>query len=191
MSIHAVDVDLDNLYLFPKECLGAVFWELDDVDPSMDPAFHKEEWFSSTLLEWGRCGKLLLEGDEVLALAQYAPATLFAGLSKFPWARISSDAVFLPYCFVAEGHRNRGLGAELVRTVARDLVDRGYRAIETVGDRSWDGSWVLPEGFLAACRFGVVRDHPRHPVMRLDLLGAEPYAVAQTGAALPIPVAGY
>jgi hypothetical protein len=57
-----------------------------------------------------------------------------------------------------------------VRTVARDLVDRGYRAVETVADRSWDGSWVLPHPFLSSCRFAVVRDHPRHPVMRLDLL---------------------
>jgi GNAT superfamily N-acetyltransferase len=168
--IQVIDVDLDNLHLVPKECLRAVFWELEDVDPAVDPAFHKEEWFSSTLLEWGRCGKLLLEKDEVRALAQYAPATLFAGLAKFPWVRISSDAVFLPYCFVAERHRYRGLGTELVRTVARDLVDRGYRAVETVADRSWDGSWVLPHPFLSSCRFAVVRDHPRHPVMRLDLL---------------------
>jgi GNAT superfamily N-acetyltransferase len=191
MSTHAVDVDLDNLYLFPKECLGTVFWELEDIDPAVDPAFHKEEWFSSTLLEWGRCGKLLLERDEVRGLAQYAPATLFAGLSKFPWARISPDAVFLPYCFVAEGHRGRGLGAELVRTVARDLVDRGYRAIETVGDRSWDGSWVLPEPFLSACRFSVIREHHRHPVMRLDLLTGQPDAFAEAEEAVPLPALRY
>ena len=111
MGLHAVDLDLDNLYLCPKEWLGSVFWELPDIDPAIDPAFHKEEWFSSTLLEWGPCGKLLVDGDEVRGVAQYGPATLFAGLGKFPWVRISPDAIFLPYCFVTEGHRNRGLGA--------------------------------------------------------------------------------
>ena len=191
MGIHAIDLDLDNLHLCPKECLASVFWELEKTDPTIDPAFHKEEWFSFTLLEWGPCGKLLIEGDEVRGLAQYGPAPLFAGLAKFPWARISGDAIFLPYCFVTEGYRNRGLGAELVRTVARDLVDRGYRAIETVGDRSWDGSWVLPDGFLEACRFSVVRDHPRHPVMRLDLLSSEPFSRTETAVALPVPAARY
>jgi GNAT superfamily N-acetyltransferase len=186
-TTHVLDVDLDNLHLCPKECLGTVFWELEGLDPAVDPAFHKEEWFSSTLLEWGPCGKLLLEGDEVRALAQYAPATLFAGLAKFPWARISSDAVFLPYCFVTEGHRYRGFGTELVRTVARDLVDRGYRAVETVADRSWAATWVLPHPFLSSCRFGVVRDHPRHPVMRLDLLLGQRDAREEAEEALPVP----
>ena len=190
-TTRVLDVDLDNLHLVPKECLGTVFWELEDMDPAVDPGFHKEEWFSSTLLEWGRCGKLLLEGEEVRALAQYAPATLFAGLTKFPSARISTDAVFLPYCFVTEGHRYRGLGTELVRTVARDLVDRGYRAIETVADRSWDGTWVLPEPFLSSCRFAVVREHPRHPVMRLDLLLGGTNAREEAEEALPVPALRY
>ena len=186
-TTHVLDVDLDNLHLIPKECLGSVFWELEDVDRAVDAAFHKEEWFSSTLLEWGPCGKLLLEGEEVRALAQYAPASLFAGLAKFPWARISSDAVFLPYCFVADGHRSRGLGTELVRTVARDLVDRGYRAIETVADRSWEGTWVLPQPFLSSCRFTVVREHPRHPVMRLDLLVGDTHETMRAEEVVLVP----
>jgi GNAT superfamily N-acetyltransferase len=190
VSIRVLDVDLDNLHLCPKQCLGSVFWEMHDPGAEMDPGFHKEEWFSSTLLEWGRCGKLLLDGDEAVAFAQYGPPTLFAGIGKFPWARISDDAVFLSYCFVNEGHRARGLGKELVRTVARDLVDRGYRAVEAVGDRSWDGGWVLPEGFLSACRFSVLRDHRRYPVMRLDTLAAEPVPAASAAAAAPLSRAG-
>src|ERR671931_460417 len=187
MGIHAIDLDLDNLHLCPKECLASVFWELEKTDPTIDPAFHKEEWFSFTLLEWGPCGKLLIEGDEVRGLAQYGPAPLFAGLAKFPWARISGDAIFLPYCFVADGHRSRGLGTELVRTVARDLVDRGYRAIETVADRSWEGTWVLPQPFLSSCRFAVVRDHPRHPVMRLDLLVGDTHETMRAEEVVLVP----
>jgi len=189
--MRVADVDLDNLHTCPKQCLETVFWELQDPRAEADPGFHKEEWFSSTLLEWGRCAKLLLEGDDVVGFAQYGPPTLFAGLAEFPWARISDDAVFLSYCFVGEGRRGRGLGAELVRTVARDVVDRGYRAMEAVGDRSWDGSWVLPEGFLAACRFAILKDHPRFPVMRLDLLAAEPIPSASATAAVPMSAAGW
>jgi len=190
VSITVVDVDLDNLRLCPKECLASVFWEMNDPDSELDPGFQKEEWFSFTLLEWGRCGKLLLEDDEGRGFAQYGPATFFAGLARFPWARISDDAAFLSSCYVQEGHRGRGFGSELVRTVARDLVDRGYRAVESVGDRSEPGGWVLPEGFLARCRFSVLREHRRFPVMRLDTLGSDRVPVASAAAAVPFSSAG-
>jgi len=62
-----------------------------------------------------------------------------------------------------------------VHEVARDLVDRGYRAVEAVGDRAFDGSWVLPTTFLGANGFAVVHDDDRYPLMRLDLhTSAEP-----------------
>jgi hypothetical protein len=56
-----LDVTLDNLSAAPHEVLDSVFWELD-VDSPVDPRFEKEEWFSSTLLEWGPCGKLVVDG---------------------------------------------------------------------------------------------------------------------------------
>lgn len=176
-----VDVDLENFHLVPKACLNSVFWELTETDPDVDPRFEKEEWFSSTLLEWGRCGKLVVEDGEAMAFAQYAPATLFPRLAVYPVANATlRDAVFLSYCFVVEGQRGRGLGSELVRAVARDLVDRGYRAVEAVGDRAWDGSWVLPVTFLAANDFAVVRDDPRFPLLRLDLRSVrEPVTTAE------------
>ncbi|MBI2239098.1 MAG: GNAT family N-acetyltransferase [Actinobacteria bacterium] len=174
-----VDVDLENFRLVPEACLNAVFWELTETDPNVDPEFEKEEWFSSTLLEWGRCGKMAVEDGEALGFAQYAPATLFPRLREYPVAGAASpDAVFLSYCFVVEGRRGRGLGSELVRAVARDLVDRGYRAVEAVGDRAWDGSWVLPVTFLEANDFAVVKDDPRFPLLRLDLRAAGEPVVA-------------
>ena len=104
MRPHILDVDLDNLHLIPKECMTSVFWELDEAD-DLDPFFQKEEWFSSTLLEWGRCGKLMVEEETALAFAQYAPATLFPRLRHFRTGRVSPDAAYLSYCFVVEGRR--------------------------------------------------------------------------------------
>jgi len=149
--------------------MESVFWELPDADPEVDARFEKEEWFSSTLLEWGDCGKLLVSDGEALAFAEYAPSTLFPRLGEFPAARAASaDAAYLAYCFAEEGHRGRGLGSRLVREVARDLVDRELRAVEAIGDRAWDGGWVLPFEFLAANGFVVVADDARYPLMRLD-----------------------
>jgi GNAT superfamily N-acetyltransferase len=183
-----LDVDLTNLHLSPKECLTSVYWEIDEDSEDLDPFFLKEEWFSSTLLEWGPCGRLLMEGDEVWGFAQYAPPTLFPRLTRFPAATVSGDAAYLGYCYVVGGRRGRGSGAELVRSVARDVVDRGYLAVEALGDREWDGGWVLPEGFLSRCGFRVIREHPRFPLLRLDLLERAPQPAAVAGrVAFPLP----
>ena len=130
----------------------------------------RRQWFSATLLEWGRCGKLVVEAGEAIAFAEYAPAMLFPRLVRYPAsAATSADAVYLSYCFVEEGHRGRGLGRELVGAVARDAAERGYQGLEAIGDREWDGTWVLPAPFLRATGFEVVREDPRFPLLRLDL----------------------
>jgi GNAT superfamily N-acetyltransferase len=182
MSRRVVDITLENLVSAPSEVLEAVFWELD-VDPPVEPRFEKEEWFSSTLLEWGSCGKLVLDeadrdlAEQAVAFAQYAPPTLFPRVATFRSGRVSPDAVYLSYCYVVGSRRGEGLGTHLVRVVAREMADRGYRAVEALGDLAWDGSWVLPASFLAANGFGVVREDPRYPLMRLDLrIAVEPDA---------------
>jgi len=186
-----IDADLEHFHLIPKPCVTSVFWEIRDVDPDIDPRFEKEEWFSSTLLEWGRCGKLIAQEGEGLAFAQYAPATLVPRLEAFPAAAGSwVSAAYLAYCFVVEGFRGRSLVSRLVREVARDLVDRGYSAVEAIGDREWAGdSWVLPFQFLAANEFSVVREHPRFPLLRRELRDVlEPArALAEATAQAPSP----
>jgi GNAT superfamily N-acetyltransferase len=171
MSRRVVDVTLDNLSTAPPEVLDAVFWELA-IDSPVEPRFEKEEWFSSTLLEWGPCGKLLVEEETSLGFAQYAPATLFPRVASFAAGAVSADAAYLSYCYVVEPRRGEGVGTYLVRVVARELADRGYRAVEALGDHRWDGSWVLPAAFLGAAGFHVLRDDPRYPLMRLDLRAA-------------------
>ena len=191
MKTHIVDIDLANLHLTPKECLTSLFWELGEEDDDLDPFFQKEEWFSSTLLEWGRCGKLLVEGDHALGFTQYAPATLFPRLGQFRTGIVSVDAAYVSYCYVVEGRRARRHGQELLRAVARDVVERGYLALEALGDREWDGGWVLPEGFLIGCGFRVLRDDARFPLMRLDLMEREPVTVVATDAArVALPALG-
>ena len=171
MARQILDITLENLGHAPQEALDTVFWEIDRG--SDDPRFDKEQWFSSTLLEWGSCGKLLVDAEAV-GFAEYAPPALYPRLGSFAAAPASGDAIYLAYCYLATEHRREGGGSDLVRAVARDLVDRGYRALEAVGDRRWDGSWVLPEGFLAACGFRVLREDERFPLMRLDLSSRAP-----------------
>lgn len=174
MTQRIVDVTLENLFSAPAEVLEAVFWELGDDDPPADPRFQKEEWFSSTLLEWGPCGKLLEEDARVVGFAEYAPPSLFPRLARFRCGkRASKDAAYLSYCYLVGERRGRDLGTELVRAVARDLAERGVQAVEAIGDRESAEGWVLPAGFLAANGFVVVRPDLRFPLMRLDLTGSD------------------
>lgn len=183
--MRVVDVTLENLADLPDEALASVFWELDLEEPPVDARFQKEEWFSSTLLEWGPCGKLLVDKG-ISGFAQFAPPDLFPRLGRFRCGDVSPDAVYLSYCYLVPGRRGRGGGTELVRTVARDLCDRGYQALEAIGDREWAGDWVLPAGFLAASGFAVLREDRRFPLMRLDLATLrEPVVLQAEAVALP------
>ena len=228
VSARIVDVDLENFHRIPGACRTTLYWEMDYDDPEVNPRFQKEEWFSSTLLEWGSCGKLVVSDDDLAAIpasdpegpgraaprraavidhpssagrggfvpagaddgagfAEYAPATLFPRLRRFPTgiAATASDTVYLAYCYVIEGRRGQGLGSALVREVARAAVDRGFRAVEALGDRAWDGGWVIPVSFLAANGFTVVRDDERFPLLRLDLHSRDELLSQRERAAIP------
>ena len=187
MGRRIVDVTLDNLSQVPDEPRGSVFWELSD-DPPVDAGFEKEEWFSGVLLEWGSCAKLLFVEEEACGFAQYAPPAMYPRLTRFRCGTVSPDAIYLSYCYVVGHRRGRGLGTDLVRAVAGDLLRRGFKALEAVGDREWSSGWVLPTGFLARNGFTVLRDDARYPLMRLDLETAVAPREAEQAAAVPLPM---
>ena len=185
MSRRIVDVTLDLLDRLPDEVAESCFWELTEDVEGADARFQKEEWFSTTLLEWGPCGKLSLDGGRADGFVQYGPAPLFPRLQEFRAGRVCM-AVYLANCYVVRGARSAGLGTALVRAVARDLVDRGYHALEALGDRDWGGGWIMPAGFLGANGFSVIREDPRFPLMRLDLHAAVEPKEEAARAALPV-----
>lgn len=184
-----LDVTLENLSTAPREVLETLFWEMRGDESAVDARFQKEEWFSSTMLEWGTCGKLAVGEDEgAMGFAEYAPPALFPGIGRYRSGRCSPDAVYLAYCYVLPRHRGRSLGTQLVRAVARDLVDRGFRALEALGERDWSGGWLLPSEFLVANRFRVLRDDALVPLFRLDL--RERHVPREAASAAAVPASG-
>jgi GNAT superfamily N-acetyltransferase len=186
-----VDVTLDNLRQAPPEVLSAFYWEMDTDEEPADPSFEKEEWFSEVLLEWGTCAAMAVEdGLDAVAFVEYAPPSFFPRLERFRCGRVSRDAVYLSYCFVVARRRGLGLGTQLVRSVARALIDRDVRAVEAIGDREAADGWVLPASFLAANGFRVLREDRRFPLLRLDVRAAVVPREAVDAAAVPIPAPG-
>ena len=175
MPRRLANVTLDNLDDLPHKCRRCVFWELDPVSQTRaqaagDPALEKEAWMSSTLLEWGSCGKIAYVDGAPAGYVLYAPPLYVPRSVAFPTSPVSGDAVLLMTADILEEFTGGGLGRMLVQGVAKDLTRRGVKAIEAFGDRRrGEGSCVLPADYLLAVGFKTVRPHHRHPRLRLEL----------------------
>src|ERR1039457_6260090 len=170
-----VSITLDNLDDLPHRCRRCVFWELDPVGHARaqevgDPALEKEAWISSTLLEWGSCGKIVYVDGAPAGYALYAPPPYVPRSVAFPTSPVSADAVLLMTAHVLTEFSSGGLGRMLVQSMAKDLTRREVKAIEAFGVHDWEpNACMLPADYLLAVGFKTVRPHHRYPRLRLEL----------------------
>ncbi|MDX3454118.1 GNAT family N-acetyltransferase [Streptomyces sp. ME02-8801-2C] len=175
MGRRLVPLTLDNLQDLPKRCRACVFWELDPVSGEAavkmgTPAQEKEAWISAVLLDWGSCGRVVYVDDNPVGFVLYAPPAYVPRSTAFPTSPVSPDAVQLMTGFIMPGYQGQGLGRVMVQTVAKDLLRRGFKAIEAFGDARWkEPACLLPADHLLAVGFKTVRHHPVHPRLRLEL----------------------
>ncbi|MFE9836113.1 GNAT family N-acetyltransferase [Streptomyces sp. NPDC005551] len=175
MGRRLVPLTLDNLQDLPQRCHSCVFWELDPVSGEAaikagTPALEKEAWISAVLLDWGSCGRVVYVDDEPVGFVMYAPPAYVPRSMAFPTSPVSPDAVQLMTAFILPGYQEQGLGRVMVQTVAKDLLRRGFKAIEAFGDAQWkEPACLLPADHLLAVGFKTVRPHPRYPRLRLEL----------------------
>lgn len=183
MSRRAAALTLDTLADIPDPCRRCVIWELDAVagrraHESGDTEFEKEVWVSSTLLEWGSCGRIVYVDDEPAGFVIYAPPVLAPRAMAFPTSPVSADAVLLMTARVLPKYAGGGLARLLIQSAAKDLTRRGVRAIEAFGiapgaSASQPGDnghhCLIPADALLAVGFKTVRHHHRYPRLRLEL----------------------
>jgi hypothetical protein len=175
MGRRLVPLTLDNLKDLPKRCRSCVFWELDPVSGEAavkggTPALEKEAWISAVLLDWGSCGRVVYVDEVPAGFVLYAPPAYVPRSTAFPTSPVSPDAVQLMTALLMPGYQQQGLGRVMVQTVAKDVLRRGFKAIEAFGDARWkEPACVLPADYLTAVGFKTVRPHPAHPRLRLEL----------------------
>ncbi|MEV7659848.1 GNAT family N-acetyltransferase [Streptomyces anulatus] len=175
MGRRLVPLTLDNLPDLPERCRSCVFWELDPVSGEAavragKPELEKEAWISAVLLEWGSCGRVVYVDDVPVGFVLYAPPAYVPRSTAFPTSPVSPDAVQLITGLIVPEYQGQGLGRVMVQTVAKDVLRRGFKAIEAFGDaRSGQATCVLPAAHLLAVGFKTVRPHPVYPRLRLDL----------------------
>ncbi|MDN3352883.1 GNAT family N-acetyltransferase [Actinomadura sp. DC4] len=178
MSRRLVNITLDNLEDLPIRCRRCVFWELDPVsmqraEDAGDPELEKEAWISSTLLEWGSCGKLVYVDSVPAGFVMYAPPLYVPRSVAFPTSPVSADAALMMTAHILPEFQGGGLGRMLVQGVAKDLTRRGLRAIEAFGDLKWEKpGCVMPADYMLAVGFKTVRPHHRFPRLRLEIKSA-------------------
>jgi GNAT superfamily N-acetyltransferase len=178
VSRRLVNITLDNLEDLPTRCRKCVFWELDPVsmqraEDAGDPELEKEAWISSTLLEWGSCGKLVYVDGVPAGFVMYAPPLYVPRSVAFPTSPVSADAALMMTAYILPEFQGGGLGRMLVQGVAKDLTRRGLRAIEAFGDLKWEKpGCMMPADYMLAVGFKTVRPHHRYPRLRLELKSA-------------------
>jgi GNAT superfamily N-acetyltransferase len=134
------------------------------------PELEKEAWISAVLLEWGSCGRVVYVDEVPVGFVLYAPPAYVPRSMAFPTSPVSADAVQLMTAWIMPGYQGQGLGRTMVQTVAKDLLRRGFKAIEAFGDARWkEPACVLPADHLTAVGFKTVRPHPTSPRLRLEL----------------------
>ncbi len=176
----------ETLDLLPAPCRRCVFWELGaKARPrgSEEAGLQKEAWLSSVVLEWGPAGHVVSVDGEVAGYSLYAPTHVLDQVGFQAARPVSRDAVLLATLAVLPEFEGQGIGRVLLQTMARDLTKRKVRAVEVFADRAPVGrACHVPAEFLEASGFQVVRDHPRYPLMRMDLRTALTWKDAREAA---------
>jgi GNAT superfamily N-acetyltransferase len=159
----------------PQPCRDCAFWEAGPGPRGGQGAMVaqstlKAEWVEATGSAWGPCGLLAYVDDVPAGYVMYAPPAFIPRAAAFPTSPVGRDAVLLTAAHVVPEHRGSGLGRVLVQAAAKDLTQRGVRAIEAYG--AVGQACVLPVDYLEAVGFVCVREHARNPRLRLDLRAA-------------------
>lgn len=187
----------DELDALPGRCRTCLFWELGtprpiDVDDELagDPLVQKCAWWRSLELEVGAPGRVLRVEGEVAGWCLLGPPAAFAR-RRLPVPPFSDGVLALATMWVEPPFRGAGVGRQLVHAVVKEALRRDLKAVEAYGDRRHrDGACVLPCTWLLHEGFVVDREHPRYPLLRLDVRSlarwAEPleHAVEQAVARL-------
>jgi ribosomal protein S18 acetylase RimI-like enzyme len=153
------------------DCKSCLYWEMEwgrSVHDLQEPQAEKREWFTTASGFYGPCGKLVYDGDRVVAWAQYAPAACFPRAGGYH-TRPSSDAHLITCLAVAPSHRHRGVGTLLLSTIIRDLEERGITAVETFAKRNGSNNPSGAIGLYLKLGFKVEADDPELPLLRFDI----------------------
>lgn len=177
MSRKLRPLTLDDIGRLPAGCDSCAFWESDEKLPmkcgSVCDEQRVREWYLRVVDEWGDCGRVAYEDDEVIGFVKYAPSGYFPQAMRMPSAPADPNVPLIACLHVAPEARHHGLGTIMLRAALSDLVVRGERRVEAFASVNkpdpLNESPFLGIDFLLRNGFTVSRPHPEYPLLKLDL----------------------
>lgn len=122
--------------------------------------------------EWGECGRIATEDDEILGFIKYAPARYFPQARHFEAGTIDPDTPMLACIHIKDEARRLGLGGVLLKAALRDLSQHGEKQVMAYAFPAGRDAAVEPVmgvEFLLRHGFTVAAPHPSYPLLKLDL----------------------
>lgn len=187
--------DYDRL---PAGCASCTFWEtVTEVERrcgSVCDADAKAAWHHRVVQEWGDCGRVAYEDDDILGFVEYAPSGYFPQARTFASAPSDPNVPLITCLHVSEEVRRKGLGTVLLRAALRDLTQRGERKVEcfALARRPDDFAESPMPGmeFLLRNGFTVVHPDPLYPLLALEMRSLALWTESLEGvlASLKLPV---
>lgn len=163
--------------MLPGACAGCVFWESGQrlerrCGDACDPV-RLGAWYDQVTQEWGECGRVAYEDDDLLGFIKYAPSRYFPQARTFDARPLDQDVPLIACMHISPHARHRGLGSVLLRAALKDLSMRGERRVEAFGaakrPAALDESPFIGVDFLLRNGFTVSRPDPSFPLLKLDV----------------------
>lgn len=171
-------VGLSTLALdeIPSSCAGCQYWEsaprLERDCGARCDGEAARAWFARVTTEWGECGRAAVDDGVALGFMKYAPPGYFPQSLHMPSGAPLPDVPMIACIHIEPDARGRGLGGVLMKSVLRDLVQRGERTVQVYADASGDrraDNPLIGVDFLLRHGFVIERAHPQVPLLKLEL----------------------
>lgn len=179
MSRRIVPLTGDMWDRIEAPCRSCLFWAFGEPRPGavvpgprLDPEtalVRKQAWATARLHEGRAPGRAVVIDDAVVAFVEFASARHVQPRGG-PVPATDPAALVLTTMWIDPGHRTHGLGRVLVQEAVKEAIAGDHPAVEAHGDRRWrPGQCVLPITWLLHEGFEVAREHPRYPLLRLEV----------------------
>lgn len=177
MSRKLRPLTLDDIGRLPAGCDSCAFWESESRQERRCGAVCDTEvvrqWYLRVSDEWGECGRVAYEDDEVIGFIKYAPSGYFPQAKTFPVSPADPNVPLISCMHVTPEARHHGLGTVMLRAALGDLVLRGERRVEAFASVTKPSPAEEPPllgiDFLLRNGFTVSQPHPQYPLLKLDL----------------------
>ena len=160
----------------PSACAGCQYWEskrrLERTCGARCDVEAARGWLSRVTAEWGECGRAAVDDGATLGFMKYAPPEHFPQALHLPSGAPLPGVPMIACIHIEPDARGRGLGGVLMKSVLRDLVQRGERTVQVYADASGDrraDNPLIGMDYLLRHGFVVERAHPQVPLLKLEL----------------------